>query len=500
MRLSKIKRLKEADARSDFRIIGIDDEAGIIDSLKIILEKQGYEFEGYTDHEKAIEMIKNNHYDLLILDYLLDNIKGSQVVELIREFNKELYILLLTGHSEAAPPLETLEKNDIQGYCLKSNDSSQLLLMVKSAYKAVEMMNEIKLTRDGLNSMLKAVPKIYQIQPIDLILEEILKSLLPIIGSTDAFILVDSILDRNMEARKESFFKGIGKFDTDINSFVSLFNPILMEYAGSARIAQNVVRYEEGVFFPLLNENKESMGVIYVEVPDNKNLKLLEIYANQAASSLNNAFLHSMLNIKNEELKKTYEIIRTRYEETINTLRLTVDAKDEYTRGHSDRVAEYAVELGRCFDKLGENDLHILKVGGIFHDIGKIGTTDDILLADRKLSREEFEEIEKHPVTGANILSALSMFSDIVPLVMYHHERIDGTGYPKGLKDGEIPFLARILSIADAFDAMTTNRAYRRKMSVEDAINQLVKGAGTQFDSEIVDVFIKLLKSGNFGS
>ena len=206
MRLSKIKKVELANIKEKFRIIGIDDEIGVIKTLKVVLEKYGYEFEGYTDHEEAIEKIKNNHYDLLILDYLLDNINGSQIVELIRKFNKELYILLLTGHSESVPPLETLEKNDIQGYCTKSNDQSQLLLLVKSAYNVVVMMNEIRLTQNGLNSILKAVPKIYQLQPIDVILEEVLNNLLQIVNANNAFILVDNIWGMK-EVQRKAFLK-----------------------------------------------------------------------------------------------------------------------------------------------------------------------------------------------------------------------------------------------------------------------------------------------------
>lgn len=495
MRLSELKRIKPDESKVNFKIIGLDDEIGIIKTLKVLLDREGYEFQGYTDHKEAIEEIRNNNYSLLILDYLLYNINAKEVVEIIRSFNKELYILLLTGHSECAPPMETLDKNDIQGYCTKSDDPRQLLLMVKSAYKSVSMMNDIRLTRNGLDSILKAVPKIYQLQPIDIILEEVLANILHIVKSADAFILADSISGSD-ESIKESIYKGIGKFNTDIDTFVTLFNPLHMMYAGSARMNQQIVKHEGGVFFPLLNDKRESIGVIFVDSVDDKYISLLEIFTNHAASSINNAFLHSILNLKNNELSMTYEIIRTRYEETVNTLRLAVDAKDEYTRGHSDRVSKYATQIAQSFSHLGENDFHLLRVGGTFHDIGKIGTADDILLSDRKLNNDEFDEIKKHPLTGAKILSALSMFRDTVPLVLSHHERFDGGGYPNGLKGEEIPFLARILSVADAFDAMTTNRVYRRKLSLEDAIAQLQKGAGTQFDPLVVEKFVDLLRSG----
>ena len=180
--------------------------------------------------------------------------------------------------------------------------------------------------------------------------------------------------------------------------------------------------------------------------------------------------------------------------DTIETLRLTVDAKDFYTRGHSDRVSYYATKIGEEMG-LSNEEIELLKIGGVFHDIGKIGTNDDILLKNSRLDDNEYAEIKKHPIKGANILSAMSMFKEAVPLVKYHHERYDGRGYPEGLAGEEIPLLARIISVADAFDAMTSDRIYRTKMELERAIDQLVQGKNTQFDAKIVDIFLKCLEN-----
>jgi len=175
-------------------------------------------------------------------------------------------------------------------------------------------------------------------------------------------------------------------------------------------------------------------------------------------------------------------------------LRLAVDAKDVYTRGHSDRVSYYCVKIGESLGLL-ENDIELLRISGIFHDIGKIGITEDILLKTEKLSQLEYEEIKKHPAKGAQILSVVSMFKDVVPIIKSHHERIDGTGYPLGLKEEEIPFLSRIVAVADAFDAMMSNRVYRTKLDLSQAKTQLVNGTGTQFDKKVVDIFLKLLEN-----
>lgn len=127
-----------------YKIIVVDDEQGIVDSLSIFLKRSGYDFTGVTNPLEAIELVRNNHYDLMILDFMMEPIHGDEVVEEIRKFNKDLYILLLTGHKDLAPPLETIKRLDIQGYCEKSDKFDQLLLLIESGIKSIEQMNTIK--------------------------------------------------------------------------------------------------------------------------------------------------------------------------------------------------------------------------------------------------------------------------------------------------------------------------------------------------------------------
>ncbi len=486
MRRSEKKNLE------DFRVLIVDDDSGIIDSLSIIMKRNGYDFKGINNPIEAIEEIKSQHFDLLILDFLMEPIHGDKVVERIREFNRELYILLLTGHKDLAPPLETIKALEIQGYCEKSDKFDQLLLLIESAIKSISQMRTIKKFQDGLNKILHAVPKIYQLQSIGHILEEILVELLPFVNSENAFIIVDDVMQ--ITENNKSIFRGIGEYRTDIDDFMEMLGHDFIEKMGYARMAKKVIALENGIILPLINELAQTIGIMYVESTDfEEGGKLLEIYASQAASAVNNAFLHSLVNIKNEELNKTYEELKETYVDTIEALRLAVDAKDVYTRGHSDRVAYYSVKIGEVFG-LDQKDLEKLKAGGVFHDVGKIGTADDILLKTMKLDDREYNEIKRHPIKGAHILSAISIFRDVVPLVKYHHEKYDGTGYPEGLKGEDIPFLARIVSVADAFDAMTSDRLYRSKLNLEEAKNQLIKGSGIQFDPKVVEVFIKLLE------
>ena len=184
---------------------------------------------------------------------------------------------------------------------------------------------------------------------------------------------------------------------------------------------------------------------------------------------------------------------RERFLDMVDTLRGVVSTKDPYTRGHSDRVCYYAVKTGQALG-LSKRQLQILDIGSKFHDIGKISTPDSILMKNGKLTETEFLQIKNHPQDGVLILSVMNMFRDILPIVRSHHERFDGTGYPQGLAGEEIPLLARIVTVADAFDAMTSQRAYRGRRSWQEALQQLEKGAGTQFDPLLVSVFLRYVQ------
>ena len=482
-------RIKKASNSSIYKILVLDDDLGIIDSLSIVLKRIGYDVDGTTSPLDAIGQVHDGNYDLLILDYMMEPINGDKVVEKIREFNKELYILLLTGHKDMAPPLETIKALDIQSYCEKTDKFDQLILLVESAIKSIMQMRIIKNFQTGLNRILEAVPKIYQLQPIGTILQGILVELMNFVSSENAFILVDDTF--KISNTQSSIYKGIGQYNCGIEHFMSILDHDLMERIGYARSMQQIECMDTGIIFPLVNEYHQPMGVIYIESEDYKNeIKLLSIYANQAAAAINNAFLHSLVNTKNDELNRTYTELQKTYLDTIEALRMTVDAKDDYTCGHSDRVAFFSKIVGRGMN-LSDEDIIILTTAGIFHDIGKIGTADDILRKSSKLTRDEYDIIKQHPLKGAHILSALTMFHNVVPLVKYHHEWYDGSGYPTGLKGEKIPLLARILSVSDAYDAMTSDRHYRTKMDVDHAKEQLISGKGTQFDPDIVDVFIR---------
>ncbi len=335
MELDIVKDINNKD-----RILILSDIDFIIDSLKLYF--QNYDIVDLRNPSEALKLLREEHFDLMILDYIIDSVHIENIVPEIRSFNKNIYILLITEPKDLVSPLETIKKLDVQSYYERSESFDQLVLLVESALRSVHQLETIQ-----------------------------------------------------------------------------------------------------------------------------------EI---------------------NEKLTKTNKLLEQSYLDSIEILKNTVEAKDIYTKGHSSRVAEYSKLIGEKLN-LSSDEMHTLQVGSLFHDIGKIGISDSILLKDSPLTMDEYEKIKEHPIIGTHILSNANIFSDILPIVKYHHEYFDGSGYPDKLVGESIPLLARIVSVADAFDAMTSKRSYRDASTFEEAKEEIKRCAGSQFDPAIAKVFLNILNN-----
>lgn len=215
---------------------------------------------------------------------------------------------------------------------------------------------------------------------------------------------------------------------------------------------------------------------------------------------LDEAYLHTTRNLKAEidKVREEYESEMENIEDVVISLARAIDAKDKYTEGHTERVSQYAVFLG---ERLGLNDkkLEILRIGALIHDIGKIGINQDILNKPGPLDKEEKYHIEMHPILGEQICSPLKALKDVKSIIRSHHEKLDGSGYPDGLKNEQIPLEARIVTVVDIFDALTTDRSYRKAMLISESLDILKEEAAQgKLDSLIVDEFEQMLLDMSF--
>ncbi len=207
------------------------------------------------------------------------------------------------------------------------------------------------------------------------------------------------------------------------------------------------------------------------------------------ASDLNEVYRRERA--RAEEVERALEELQESYLATVRTLAAVVEAKDARTKSHLDRAHLYAVALAqRIAPELAEDPG--LRYGSLLHDIGKIGVPEGILGKSGPLTREEWEIIKTHPLIGGQICAPVKFLRRAIPLIEAHHEKWDGSGYPRGLKGEDIPLTARIFSIVDAFDAMTSDRPYRTPMSFEVAVAEIVRNSGTQFDPEVVRAFAEM--------
>jgi len=230
---------------------------------------------------------------------------------------------------------------------------------------------------------------------------------------------------------------------------------------------------------------KKTIGVLDVESFkldgfSNYDMQLMCVLADQAGQAM--------------QIYKLHDRVKAGYQSVLECLANCVDARDPYSSGHSLRVAYYASQMGYCLG-LGSNDLQSLHDASLLHDIGKIAVPDAILMKLDKLTDEEYDQIKRHTLHAVKILAPAPSLVDLFQIIYHHHERFDGSGYPDGIAGEKIPLGSRIIAVADAFDAMTSERAYRSALPRDAVISRLENGAGTQFDPEIVSSFVNLLRS-----
>lgn len=275
-----------------------------------------------------------------------------------------------------------------------------------------------------------------------------------------------------------------------IQSIGASQEPVTVEHLGTGPYADTEPKKIRGltlrntVAIPM-KPGERFLGVIQIcnkhhdEPFTPEDLDLLKILGNQIAFVIQNSDL--------------FENLQRAYFDTLSALTQAIDAKDSYTHGHSERVTKYSVELAIALD-LEKKVIEDVKLAGMLHDIGKIGIPELVLNKPGRLTDEEFDIIKTHPDLGVRILARVEFLAPVIPLIRHHHERFDGRGYPGGLNSLNIPYGARLIAIADTYDAMTSDRPYRKAMDMETALAEIARCRGSQFDPELADAFVEMMR------
>ena len=504
-------------------ILFVDDEESILDIARTYFQSRGYKVLTAGNGREAVDVLWNHRIDCCFTDLNMPEMDGLELAEYVRNHDNTVPVVVMTGYPSLDNTIQTL-KNGVVDFLIKPINLRQMEFSVERVLRERRLFIENmlltkevegkarleKLNKDLLdkNEELNVVNRIMTDFAALRESADVLKQLVDLTAEfvhadVGCFYLINESVEKVIPiayaktdlAEHECRYKADGASD-------------LFPWSGDPKVQKlifDVVKDDQ----PLLISNNNGSGCLPEQIHsfmltplkirskllgvlsaficcgeerfNEKDLYYLSFMANKAASAMESLALYE--NIYNNLLATLYAFVKA------------IEARDPYTKQHSNRVTQISLALAKAMNCTTEEQ-DILNVAGLLHDIGKIGIRDEILLKPGRLSRDEFSIIQQHPIIGADIMDNLGLWHREKLIVRSHHERFDGTGYPDRLKGRDIPLLARILSVADVYDAIASDRAYRKRMEEKRILEIMYGGAGTQFDPEIIDIFRQLYKSG----
>jgi response regulator RpfG family c-di-GMP phosphodiesterase len=498
-------------------ILVVDDERGIRESLNILLADEGHKVDLAENGREALTFIEKNTYDLVLTDIMMPEFDGMELLRQIKsKFNRRTSVIILTAFGTVQRAVEAV-KEGAADFLIKPVDIQRLHDAVASALHHDEKELRLELQRREVETLhLKQLN-----QKLDRTIFEL--SILHEIGKTvNSTLEIDKIVSIILEMARQTVNADRASvvlyqrdkaeiklnlthsaFDETASSDLNLTDrravqwvtlnrqPLYVQDVQSNPALQQYLEGSEGLGSLLavpLKRKAQTLGVIVLTsrtggsrfLPED--LTFISTLANQAAIAIENAQL--------------YEEIQDYFADTIGALVAAVEAKDTYTYGHSARVTRYSLMIG---GQIGLNavEQRRLEYLALLHDVGKIGIDEKILRKSEQLDDKEWAVIRNHPTIGGSIIRPIKFLPKGDRVIRHHHERFDGHGYPDGLSGEDIPLYSRIIAVADAFDAMTTLRPYRETLKTEDAIAELRRCSGGQFDPRLVSLFVNAFASAD---
>jgi response regulator RpfG family c-di-GMP phosphodiesterase len=489
------------------RILVVDDERVIREILAEFLSLEGFSVNTVEDGEKALTELRLHPYDLLITDLKMPRLSGLQLLERIEAERLGVLTVLMTGFGTVETAIEAMKKGAYD-YLLKPFKVEEVIHVVERALYRQRLQTENIRLREAL-TIYRVSEAIALSHDVEHILDVVLRAAIDEVKADVATLhLRDSRTGRYEERVKvvaaedagqhvlpspalgvlaEQFTKGV-----PILAHGGKASRFFTEHAAPNDLASYtcVPLHVQGNMVGMLNVFSFTPGKKF----DEGHRKMLAVLASRAASAIDNARLYGELRASNDSLTAANQSLELMFQQTVAGFAQALEESDQYTRGHSERVAVYTEVLARGLS-LPDPEIRRIVQAGVMHDVGKIGVRYDMLNKPGKLTPEEVAVFRRHPEKGKRILEPVPCLHGLIDGCWCHHEWYDGGGYPRGLSGQNIPIVGRIVAIADAYDAMTSDRAYRRALAHDVAIGEIERCAGTQFDPELSDAFVKLIEA-----
>jgi response regulator RpfG family c-di-GMP phosphodiesterase len=489
-------------------ILVVDDERVIREILSDFLSVEGYVVRTVEDGVEALKELQRRSYNLVISDLKMPNMNGLELIEQITNLGIPVLTVIMTGFGTVETAIEAM-KQGAYDYILKPFKVEEVVHIVQRGLDRQRLQHENMRLKDAL-SIYRISEAIATSLSVEKVLDLVLDATLDAVDADVVSLLLEEQINQKRNdppghfiehARKVSPRLGAGEPAPALNfaevlPLLTEDKPLLVHGSRAARFLSNppprrlvsfcsIPLKLKGRIIGMLNAYSYTKGAKFSE----GQRKMLYVLGSRAAVSIENARLYESLVDANKDLTEANVSLEENFKQTIIGFAHALEESDRYTRGHSERVANYArlIAIGL---KLAEHQIEVVVKVGLLHDVGKIGIRNDRLNKPGKLTPEELAMFRSHPAKGKRIIEPIPFMRDIVPGCYCHHEAWDGSGYPQGLMGGNIPLIGRIVAIADAYDAMTSDRAYRKALPHDIACGELERCSGTQFDPEIVEIFL----------
>lgn len=495
-------------------ILVVDDEPTICETLQLFLQNLGIG-NAQTAHngEKALQEITRHRYDYVFVDLIMPDINGMEVLKKITAYHQPTSVIIMTGYPSMEVVIEAMH-NGASDFLVKPFQFQDVKLILERIQRLHLLMKKNWLLKQELEKKKELEELNIQLEKrirLQTTMYSIVDSLSKISHSEELYHYAVQKAAESCNAKKACFMlydqvnssllvlaqQGLEEMNqgtqaalkSDSEGKMILDDHFIETYFGKSN-RKNVFldkpNCDNNLMIIPFKIRDEPFGILMVGDVEGKNRFeeedefVLKFLAEKAALNLENMTL--------------YDKIKKNFIASLMSLASAIEAKDPYTQQHSSRVTEFALKIAH---RMGctHDDVQRIKSSGPLHDIGKIGIKDKILNKPSQLTEEESDHIKSHPIIGETIVSHLGLDTMELAIIRNHHERWDGNGYPDGLMEEKIPKLSRILSVADSFDAMNSNRAYRESLPFSACMDELKKSSGTQFDPEVVEAALAIFSS-----